>query len=285
MTTFFQTFYPARFVVEFTPKSRHTLWVLRLTLSLVGLFFFASSGQASPQRVVSLAPNLTEIVISLGGADQLCAVTPFCVAPDDIPRLPGGIQPEAETVLALEPDLVLTTSMTPATTRRQLQNLGLTVEVIDTPSLDAIRHASNHLADLLHLPQPTITSVGKKPPARSVALLFGADTGYSAGCGTHAHEILECAGLRNIAAKTSGPWPQLSEEFLLAEDPDLLIVANYDSSSSEEIRQTLRQHPVRRHLSAVQSGRILVFPAAAFSIPGPAALNATAELQSRLSDL
>lgn len=285
MTTFFQTFRSARFVVEFRHKSRHTFRVLRMTLSLVGLFFFASSGQANPQRVVSLAPNLTEIVISLGGADQLCTVTPFCVAPDNVQRLPGGIQPEAETVLALEPDLVLATSMTPATTRRQLQNLGLSVEVIDTPSLDAIRHASNHLADLLHLPQPATNSVAKKPPTRSVALLFGADTGYSAGCGTHAHEILEGAGLRNIAARTSGPWPQLSEEFLLAEDPELIIVADYGSSSSEEIRQTLRRHPVRRHLSAVQSGRILVFPAVAFSIPGPAALNATAELQSRLSDL
>lgn len=272
-------------MVEFKPKSRHTFRVLRLTLSLYGLFFFASTGQANPQRVVSLAPNLTEIVISLGGTDQLRAVTPFCVAPDNIQRLPGGIQPEAETVLALEPDLVLATSMTPAATRRQLQDLGLNVEVIDTHSLDDIRDAANRIAELLELPVPSINSVSKKPPTRSVALLFGADTGYSAGCGTHAHEILEGAGLRNIAAKTSGPWPQLSEEFLLAEDPDLLIVADYGSSSSEEILQTLRQHPVRRHLSAVQSGRILVFPAAAFSIPGSAALNATAELQSRLSDL
>lgn len=259
--------------------------MLRLALTLVGLFLLASLGIASPQRVVSLAPNLTEIVISLGGADQLCAVTPFCEAPDDIRRLPGGIQPEAETVLASEPDMVLATSMTPAATRRQLHNLGLNVEVIDTPSLDAIRSAANHLADLLHLPLPAATSSAKNPPARSVALLFGADTGYSAGCGTHAHEILEGAGLRNIAAQTSGPWPQLGEEFLLAADPDLIIVADYGTSSPEEILQTLRRHPIRRHLSAVQRGSVLVFPAAAFSIPGPAALNATAELRSRLSDL
>lgn len=282
---FFQTLCPARFVVEFMCKSRHTFKVLRLTLSLIGLFFFASSGQAGPLRVVSLAPNLTEIVTSLGGTDLLCAVTPFCQAPVDIQRLPNGIQPEAETVLALEPDLVLATSMTPATTRRQLQNLGLSVEVIDTSTLDDIRRAADLIAELLKLPEPSTSSVAKKPPSGSVALLFGADTGFSAGCGTHAHEILEGAGLRNIAAKTSGPWPQLSEEFLLAEDPNLIIVADYGSSSREEILQTLRRNPVRRHLSAVQSGRILVFPAAAFSIPGPAALKATTELQSRLSDL
>ena len=243
------------------------------------------TGHTSPARVVSLAPNLTEMVTSLGGADRLLAVTPFCAAPHTMVRLPGGIQPEAETVLSLTPDLVLATSMTPATTRRQLQKLGLRVEVIDTHSLEDITRALNRIALLLHLPETVASSPTATPASRSVVLLFGAETAYSAGCGTHAHEILEAAGLKNIAAETSGPWPQLGEEFLLSLDPDLIIVADYGSSTPQDILQTLRRHPVRRHLSAVRDGRVLVFPAGAFSIPGPAALRAAPELRSRLSQL
>ncbi len=249
------------------------------------LICLPATGHASPARVVSLAPNLTEIVTSLGGADRLLAVTPFCAAPDTMVRLPGGIQPEAETVLALTPDLILATSMTPAATRSQLQKLGLKVEVIDAHSLADIANATNRIASLLHLQETVAYPPTVSPRTRSAVLLFGAETGYSAGCGTHAHEILEAVGLENIAAETSGPWPQLGEEFLLSRDPDLIIVADYGSSAPQDILQTLRRHPVRRHLSAVRAGHVLVFPAGAFSIPGPAALRATDELRARLSRL
>jgi iron complex transport system substrate-binding protein len=252
-------------------------------LIICAVFGLIGYGQAEPIRVVSLAPNLTATVAALGRAENLLAVTPFCDAPETTHRLPGGIQPEAESVLALKPDLVLATSMTPATTRRQLQDLGLRVEVIDIHSLHDIARAINRVAELLQLEKTPLPRLARTTPTRSAALLFGAETGYSAGCGTHAHEILEAAGLRNIAANAAGPWPQLSDEFLLSQDPDLIIVADYGSSSPQEVLQILRQNPVRRHLSAVRNERILVFPAQAFSVPGPAALAAPDKLRSLLS--
>jgi iron complex transport system substrate-binding protein len=262
---------------------RHTFIVSRLFWIIASGILLSMSVQAAPQRLVSLAPNLTEIVVALGGTDRLIAVTPFCQAPESIQRIPGGIQPEAETVLVLEPDLVLATSMTPEPTRRQLQDLGLRVETIDAHSLADIRQAIERTADLLSAPRPATQPTARIPSGKSAALLFGADTGYSAGCGTHAHEILEAAGLHNIAAEVSGPWPQLGEEFLLSKDPDLLIVADYGRASRDGILATLRAHPVRRHLSAVKSGKVIVFPAAAFSIPGPEALGAAQKLRNVIS--
>jgi iron complex transport system substrate-binding protein len=245
----------------------------------------AASAGDPPRRIVSLAPNLTQMVIEAGAGDQLIAVTPFCQAPETIARLPGGIQPEAEQVLGLAPDLVLATSMTPLATRQQLTRLGLRVEVIDTPSLQGIREAMSQVATLLEASQPSIPAAPAVTAQQSVALLFGADTGYSAGCGTHAHEILVAAGLRNIAADAGGPWPQLGEEFLLAADPDVLIVADYGQADRENVLQTLRDHPVRQHLSAIRSGRVVVFPAAAFSVPGPAALQASEALRVEVEKL
>ncbi len=256
----------------------------------LGLMFALCSAAGAvraepPQRIVSLAPNLTQMVLALGGGGSLAAVTPFCQASANIARLPGGIQPEAEAVLQLAPDLVLATTMTPASTREQLRRLGMRVEVIDADSLEGIRAAQQRLAGLLGSAAPTMPEATKAAPGRSVALLFGADTGYSAGCGTHAHEVLEAAGLRNIAAEAGGPWPQLGEEFLLAADPDVIVVADYGGAQREEVLEVLQKHPVRRHLAAVQSGRIVVFPAPVFSVPGPAALEAGAALRAEVEKL
>jgi iron complex transport system substrate-binding protein len=254
-------------------------------MAAIGASVALQSSAADPARVVSLAPNLTQIVLSLGRGEQLTAVTPFCEAPADITRLPGGIQPEAESVLGLEPDLVLATSMTPSATREQLVRMGVRVEVIDAPSLDGIREAVTKIATLLGAPQPSIPAPAAVTQQKSVALLFGADTGYSAGCGTHAHEILEAAGLRNIAADAGGPWPQLGEEFLLAADPDVIIVADYANADRESVINILRRHPVRQHLTAVRTGRVIVFPAPAFSVPGPEALQAGDSLRAEVAKL
>lgn len=239
----------------------------------------------APQRIISLAPNLTQMVLAAGAEDRLIAVTPFCAASDQIPRLPGGMQPEAEQLLALQPDLVLATTITPATTRALLARLGLRVEVIETASLDGIRRAMTRIAKLLGTTPSSSPASSPAPAIRSAALLFGADTGYSAGCGTHAHELLEAAGLHNIAADVGGPWPQLGEEYLFAADPDVIIVADYGNSSRETVLATLQNHPVRRHLGAVRSGRIVIFPAPVFSVPGPAALEAGAELRAEVEKL
>ena len=240
---------------------------------------------APPARIVSLAPNLTAMVIELGAGESLAAVTPFCTAPENVPRIRGGMQPEAETVLALEPDLVLASTITPAPTLRQFHDLGIRTEVVATGSLAEIRTAMDRLAAVCQLTPRQAPPVTKERPSKSAALLFGADTGYSAGCGTHAHEILESAGLRNIAAEASGPWPQLSEEFLLAADPEIIIVADYGNSNKEQLLEFLRGHPLRKHLAAVRAGRVVIFPAQAFSIPGPAALDAGDKLRAEVEKL
>ena len=251
--------------------------------ALLGVVPTAQS--APPARVVSLAPNLTDMVRDIGAEETLVAVTPFCAAPEDLRRVPGGMQPEAEAVLALEPDLVLASSITPAATLRQLRDLGIRTEVFHTESLAQIRTAMAKLASVFEKTAAAETSDESAGTSRSAVLLFGADTGYSAGCGTHAHEILSAAGLRNIAAEASGPWPQLGEEFLLAADPDVIVVADYGGADKEQLLALLRRHPVRQHLDAVRSGRVVVFPAKAFSIPGPAALEAGELLRAEVEKL
>ncbi len=252
------------------------------------LLVFACAGLAQaaepPARVVSLAPNLTQMMLSLGAENRLVAVTPFCEAPAAITRLPGGIQPEAEAIVDLSPDLVLATPLTPSVIRTQLKDLGFRVEIVDATSLEGIRSAISRLAGILGIAAPVNPAPTAAQTGSTAVLLFGANTGYSAARGTHAHDILEAAGLRNIAADTAGPWPQLGEEVLLAADPDYIIVADYGEATAQDVLASLRSQPVRRHLAAVRGGRVIVFPAEAFSIPGPAALQAAEKLRAAIHD-
>jgi iron complex transport system substrate-binding protein len=240
---------------------------------------------APPGRVVSLAPNLTRMVVEAGASDRLVAVTPFCEAPDGVVRLPGGLQGEPEAVFALAPDLVLVSNLTPAATRASLERLGLRVEAADTSSLSSIRATMARVAALLGVAPPATTATETSEVRGSAVLLFGADTGYTAGRGTHADDILGEAGLRNIAAEAGGPWPQLDDEVLLASDPDFIIVADYQGGSREQAMAILGGSPVRRHLSAVRDGRVLVFPAEEFSVPGPQALRTAARLRAAIHAL
>lgn len=241
--------------------------------------------QEVPERVVSLAPSLTAMVVALGAQEKLAGVTPFCDAPDAIPRVSGGMQPDPEAVLGLAPELVLSTSMTPETTRRQMADLGLRVEVIDTGSLSSIAAAMSRLAEIFGLPGPTLTQPRHRDSRGTALLLFGAETSFSAGRGTHAHEILEAAGLRNIASESAGPWPQLGEEFILENDPDVVVVADYGNGSRGEALAMLRAHPVRSHLRAVRDGKVVVVPAKILTVPGPDALGAAAKLQAEVEKL
>jgi iron complex transport system substrate-binding protein len=249
-----------------------------LLLCLSGACFAGET----PRRVVSLAPSITQTMRHLGAVDRLVAVTPFCDAPGSVARVAGGILADPEAVLGFAPDLVLCTTMTPEQTRRQLAALGLRVEVIDTPSLEAIRAETTRIAGMLGVAAPAEDMSIAAADGPTAALLFGAETGYSAGCGSHAHEILEAAGLRNIAAEASGPWPQLGEEFLLVKDPEIIVIADYGDATREDILAKLRAHPVRRHWRAVQNGKVIVFPAAALTVPGPDALAAAPQLRAAL---
>jgi ABC-type Fe3+-hydroxamate transport system substrate-binding protein len=65
----------------------------------------------------------------------------------------------------------------------------------------------------------------------------------------------------------------------------VIVIADYGGKDRETVLKILRQHPVRRHLAAVRSGRIVVFPAPVFSVPGTAALEAGEKLRAEVEKL
>src|SRR5215467_5493834 len=106
----------------------------------------------APRRVVTLAPNLTEIVFALGAGDRLVGVSEYSDYPEAARKIPrvGGLEVDAEKVAALKPDLVLAIAEGNAQGPvRALEAAGVPVAVVASGSLDAVLEAIRAVGDRL----------------------------------------------------------------------------------------------------------------------------------------
>jgi iron complex transport system substrate-binding protein len=115
------------------------------------------------QRVVSLAPNLTEIVYALGEENLLAGDTDFCDYPEAAtqkPHVGGPVNPSMEQIAALRPDLILATkSINRRETVDALARIGLPVYVTDPRSVDTMIDSVEHIGTVLHAGQATASLV------------------------------------------------------------------------------------------------------------------------------
>jgi len=192
----------------------------------------------APRRVVTLAPNLTEIVFALGAGDRLVGVSEYSDYPEAaraIPRI-GGLEVDAERVAALRPDLVLAVAEGNAQgSVRALQAAGLPVTVTPSGSLDAVLQsvrlvaerlgvpeAGRRLADALSARRNAVRERVAGRPRPDALLLVWPDPPQAAGGETFLNDVLTEAGARNLVGDRRG-WPVLSREYLVTAPVALLV--------------------------------------------------------------
>jgi len=196
---------------------------------------------ASPRRIVSLKPSLTEGVCALGGCDRLVGVDRFSNWPPRVRGLPqlGGLDDvQLEGVVALKPDLVLAEPSARAVER--FESLGLKVLVLKSDDRADVKRTLQTLAQLLgKAPQAAAVwsaierderaAAERVPPAwRGRRVYFEVDPSpYAAGPASFIGETLAQLGLGNIVPKELGPFPKLNPEFVVRAQPDLVIAPKH----------------------------------------------------------
>ena len=218
--------------------------IVTTLLLLVGLLACRERGSTapvagSPHRVVTLAPNLTEIVFALGAGDRLVGVSEYSDYPEaarTIPRI-GGLEVDPEKVAAFRPDLVLAVAEGNAQSSvRALEAAGLPVTVTPSGSLDAVLASIRLVGDRLSLSKKSRTladdlarrrdAVQKSVAGRArprTLLLVWPDPPQAAGGETFLNDVLVEAGAQNLVADRRG-WPVLSKEWLATAPVELLVV-------------------------------------------------------------
>jgi iron complex transport system substrate-binding protein len=239
---------------------------------LLVLFAAAGAGAAPaappPQRLVSLAPNVTELVFAAGAGDRLVGVSEFSdypVAARRLPHIGNAFRVDEERLLALRPDLVLAwRTGTPQSTIDRVRRLGVGVLVLDTQRLDDIAGAIERIGAVVGTRavaapaaarlRAEIAVLGRaRPGERPVRVFIEIDDQplYTV-TGRHVvDEIVRRCGGRNVFAELPGVASAVDLEAVLARDPELIIVA--DDTAADPQRAWARWPS----LSAVRNQRVV----------------------------
>jgi iron complex transport system substrate-binding protein len=209
-------------------------------LALALLFSCAAPEPApkqTPKRVVTLSPNVTEMVLALGAGDRIAATDDFSA--DAIPnrKLPrvGGLPPNLEKIVAARPDLVIDNAAgLPPTLGRALAAVHIPLLVVTNERLSDIAKSMTTIATALGIDSnPAVTKLNAslahqrhtRPNPPRVMLAVWTDPLYVAGRNTFADDLFTLCGARN-AVEVNG-WPQYSFESFVAHPPDLLLYPSH----------------------------------------------------------
>jgi iron complex transport system substrate-binding protein len=277
------------FVATCAPVSRRAL----IILLLLAISFSCNSGARSHvslparvTRVVSLAPNLTEIVFAVGGGDRLVGRTSYCDYPPEakaVAEIGDTLHPSLERIIALKPQVVLiSTSSQLEVFTQQLQNQNIAVFVTDPHDLEGVFRSIQQVGEMLGQKEQAdqlVTKLrertsaveqavkGKQPV--SVFYQVSAEPLYTAGHDAFVTDLMRRAGAISVTADVPGAWPKYSNESALAARPDAIILPTGGSmgSANSDVTEALRQSP------AALRGRVYKINDDYLTRPGPRAID------------
>ena len=233
------------------------------------------------QRIVSLAPSITETLFALGAGDRIIGVTDYCNFPEEAKtkqRVGGLVNPSIEKIVSLGPDLiVMTTEGNLQEDFKRLESLGVPVFVTNPRTLEGIYKSTTDLGMLsgemeraLHVVsnmRQRVEGIRSHQAQRSKAMLVvSLHPLMVVGSGTFLAEVLDLAGGDNVAAGTGLTYPTFSREAVVAADPEVLILTSDIFLNQEDL---LRVYPEWRNLRAFRNARVFPIDADLISRPGP----------------
>jgi iron complex transport system substrate-binding protein len=227
---------------------------------------------APPERIVSISPTSTEVLFALGAGDQVVAVDSLSTYPDAAPTTDlSAFTPNIEAIAALDPDLVFL-SYDPTDVIAGLEAIGVPVILHPTATdLDdaftqwlQVGRATGHAEDAEALVDSTRASLAAatarlSPRASELSYYWEVDdTYYSITSATFIGELIASTSMSNIAddADPDGyGYPQLSAEYIVASDPDVILLA--DVGCCGQSIETVSARPGWGTMTAVRTGGVI----------------------------
>lgn len=245
-----------------------------------------------PERIVSLSPNVTEILFALGAGDRVTGISRYCDYPPEairLPRVGGLVDPDYEAIVSLQPDLViLLTSHDDAA--RELKKLGISTLTVPHRTIEDVHQSilqigrvcgvSERAASLVNaLKRRTRTvslAVAGRPRPR-VLLCIGRSTSssqlgavYVAGRDGFFSRLIDLAGGENVCAGERVAFPRISAEGVIRLNPDVIVdLVNMRGEAALPEVKLAKQWQSLAGVSAVLSKRVHVWTDTQGLRPGP----------------
>lgn len=255
---------------------------------------------ATPRRIVSMAPNITEILFALGLGPRIVGVTRFCDYPPEaaaIRRIGGLVDPNIEIVRSLDPDLVVAFRGNPLRLVDRIRKLGLPVFVLDigegleglAPLVERIGRATRTearaaeiaggLRRRLDAVDAALRGLAARP--KVFVLLYGQGL-WTCGGESYVDDLIARAGGANVASALPKKWVLYKRERIIRDDPDVVFILARTEADFAAGREWLVRAPGMAGLKAVRNGRIYELDENAASRFGPRLVDVLARMAALL---
>ncbi len=227
-----------------------------------------------PQRIVSLAPNITEILFALGLGDRVIGVTRFCDFPAEAAqkeKIGGMVDLSLEKIEALHPDLIIAFRGNPLGVLRKLRRLHFPVFMLNLGStMDGLFQTIEKIGRVTRADRPArilVDSLRKRVretllPLRDISReptvylsVYGQGL-WTCGAESYLNALLTQAGGVNIAGGIPRRWLQLSREQLIYANPDVIIIMAKDKEAFLRARESFRSDPRLKTVRAIEDNEI-----------------------------
>ncbi len=249
------------------------------------------------RRVISLAPNLTEIVYAIGGGSSLVGRTAYCNYPPEalaVESIGDMLTTDYEKILSRRPDLVLMAfAGNSHANYRKLKEIGIQAFALHDTTIAGMTAAIADIGTLLgrkeeaatvnahiHATIDSIQTLAHGPGSTPITTFIVIDRAplMTVSWGFLV-EAIRIAGGENIATGSLTAYPLYSREELLRRDPEVILVPG---RSTEDIAELLRLYPEWKRLRAIRQNRIYVLPPDVILRPGPRITESVALLYQAL---
>ncbi len=227
-----------------------------------------------PRRIVSLAPNVTEILFALGLDAEIAGVTRYCDFPEAAlrkPKVGGLVDPNLELIKSLSPDLVIAFRGNPLRTVERLRALGVPVFVLDIgkdiealfPLITKIGRVTRRDTEAAALAADLRTRLdavrGRLEGVASEPRVFLALHGqglWTCGRLSYLNDLVAFAKGRNVAGAIDRDWLHYGLEQLVRDDPEVIIVLARTPAEFERGRDKFLDDRRLRKVAAVRTARV-----------------------------
>lgn len=249
-----------------------SVFLISLVTCHLSLVTSSFAGEA-PKRIISLAPNMTELLFALGLGDRVVGVTTFCDYPEEAQKkakIGGMSNPSLEAVVALRPDIVImTTDGNPKEFEQRLHSFKINTYVFRTLQIQEFPRGIRDLGTAMSVQEKADRLAGQietrlngfsntlrvTPQAtqkKRVLFIVWPEPLTVAGQGSIADNAMTILGVENIAGSSKGAYPKYSIEEILRNAPDVIFIGR--GRGMEEVSAGLLQR--LKNVPAVKNGRV-----------------------------
>jgi iron complex transport system substrate-binding protein len=282
------------FVNQPTPRlSRFAIFIILFVLS--SLFTIWLDRQISPSkntslsqhRIVSIAPNITDVIFRIGAADQLVGISDFCHPPEDVslPRCGGLLNPNYERILKLGPDIIFLSGQMDRVQifAKEHSILALPIQIDHfEPLIEAIKkigtltqheeEARKLIVDL-NAQLARVKEVSKDLPKYRALVILGRESGALRGSMAVSNtsfigEMLTVANGENIFSDQKQPYFTPSREAIIAAQPDVIFELRRSEPAHDPNKATF-EWSKDSEIPAVRNNRIIPLHHDFMTTPGP----------------